>query len=292
MLFASGAAMVMPTPTCSSGSAASTSATSCSSRTSTSAGGSGCSATGSGTCPSRSSTTVTTRRWTSFGAVARALPARAQRAVHDLQELRRREPARASCRPRSCSPSGAASTLGGDDPHTLDLRTGERRRAGRPDQRPRSRRSPSAVRDRRLRRAARRAWPRPARELQAARRRADQEILPAVPPAVPPEHRRLRTFVDGFDAVVDAFGVEDSVHRAAADPRRHRRHARSRRWPAPRSAPGRSRARCAASTTSSSSARSSADDISHPDFRVRKVNGHRAQRARRLVRRRRSSRAT
>ena len=33
--------------------------------------------------------------------LARALPARAQRAVHDLQELRRREPARRCCRRRS-----------------------------------------------------------------------------------------------------------------------------------------------------------------------------------------------
>ena len=114
---------------CSTRSAVSTSATSCSTRTSTSAGGSTCAAGGSLRAGLARLPPASRARCRTFGSYKEELPARAQRALHALQEPRadaarrgarpprwpsrcaERSPRRASTRRRSTSGAGATTTV-------------------------------------------------------------------------------------------------------------------------------------------------------------------------------------
>ena len=262
MLFASGAAMVMPSRRVRSGRAASTSATSCSSRTSTSGGDCGCSATGCATCPQ---SVVFHRHHASmarFGAW-REHYLLERNALFTIYKNYDDENLRAGAAGRARAGGAARRRARRRRRRTRSISSGrERRRARRPDSRAQvdARRPLYAVDA--LRRGDRRASPRLARELQrgaATRRPGDPAAVPA---AAAPQHRRLRASATGFAAVVDALRTSRSVFAdAAPDPRRHRRLARAARWPAPRSAPGRSR--CALSPRARRGARvarSSAED--------------------------------
>ena len=143
---------------------------------------------------------------TSLRLVAGAVPARAQRAVHDLQELRRREP-----RPGAAGGAHARGAAGRGA-----------RRASTPTRSTcsggaaTSRRRTLAVSKQTLAAtyaidALGRADPEPerdaARSCRQARRRNDQEILRLFRLPFHPNIGDPR-FVDGFGAVVDAFDVE------------------------------------------------------------------------------------
>ena len=173
------------------------------------------------------------------GILARALPARAQRAVHDLQELRRRDTCARVLPAAHRAGHRRGVARGGDDP---------------PHARPR--RTPSAdepstafvhketlagaVRGRRVRRGARRASARRARELQEQRRRADAEILPPVPAALPPEHPTCASFGHRYAAAVVTPSASRPASRRGGGSSSPPATRCSRRWPGPRSAPGRS----------------------------------------------------
>ena len=176
--------------------------------------------------------------------LARALPARAQRAVHDLQELRRR----ATCAP--VLPAALmlavrrAVALGGDDPHVLDLQRSTRRRR-RPPIEVAQADAGRAVRHRLLRRAA-------PTSCRAARTRAPGHAARAATTRscrlfrqpLRAEHRRSASFLEAFDTARRGVRTSSSVPGAAAHPRRHRRHARPSDGRARRSAPGTSPRRC------------------------------------------------
>ena len=199
--------------------------------------------------------------------VARAVPARAQRALHDLQELRRRQPRRRSCPPRSRSRSGAASRSAASTPtrstsSAAAAPSGDRRRTA---SRSRPLASTYAV-DAFVEQMPELA--RDARDDTGARAAGRQRDPPAVPAAVAAEHRRPgvhRRLRRGGRGVRRSTTVFD---RAAQDRRRHRRHAHPAHGRPGDPRRGRSRARSAASTTSSS-CRRSRPRLTHPDFEIR-----------------------
>ncbi len=116
-------------------------------------------------------------------------------------------------------------TLGGADAHELDLEHGSGGEQD-PELRVAKQTLASDVRDRRARRADRRSGRDPTRTPDGARRRTDQEITRLFRMPFHPnigDHR----FVDGFDAVVDAFGVEEAFTERRRILDRDGRHARA-----------------------------------------------------------------
>ena len=183
--------------------------------------------------------------------------------------------------------------LGGDDPHMLDLQRAaaatsrsRRQRREADARRPRSRSTRSS--------SSSTSSPRRARELQAARRRRRPGDPAAVPACRSTRTSATRAFLDGVRARWSTRSASKPASpSAAADPRRHRRHAAAAQMAGPGD-PGLAdrRARCRREHDVELVSTIECRGLSHPDFRVRKVNGHRADRAGRLVRRHRSSRAT
>ena len=213
-------------------SAASTSATSCSSRTSTSAGASTCSATGCASRPTRSPTTSTTRSMKSLRRVPRDVPARAQRALHALQEPRRRGlgnflPGALALLARR------AVAKGGLDSEPFDIRVHRRGRRARPDD-PGARRRPSPalfaldqfVED------LPDARSRPATRSRRRRVKTDSRRVPAV--------RRHLHAARSATTTTSRAHARSSTRSTSAEPtdaharaRHHRRPDRRRRWPGP-----------------------------------------------------------
>ena len=161
--------------------------------------------------------------------LARALPARAQRAVHDLQELRRREPRARCCRPRSCSRSAAGVALGDADAAHARPAAGQRRRAG-------------AGRPAVVEADARRRRTRSTRSSSSSTALAETRArAPGAPGAaattrscrlfrlpVPPEHRRPAVRRRRSTRSSTRSASSERVHRAPPHRRRDRRHARAR----------------------------------------------------------------
>ncbi len=238
VLFASGAAMVMPTPTCSVASAASTSATSCSSRTSTSAGGSGCSATGCATCPDRSCTTATTRRWRGFGAWREhyLLERNALFTIfknYDDDNLRPVLPAALLLAIRR------GITLGGDDAHALDLAQDANAQAGKLLTVDKQTVAPAYAIDAFVDALAGLERVAPGAAGGAASPRPRDHA--AVPAPAAAQHRG-RPLPRGVQGRGSTCSIPPHVHRVAAGSSSPPATCCSRRWPVRRSAPGRSRA--------------------------------------------------
>ena len=181
--------------------------------------------------------------------LARAVPARAQRALHDLQELRRRQPRSECCPPRCSLAIRRGIALGGVDPRTPRPRQRATAHEGKLLTISRQTVAPD-VRHRRVRRRAAVARE-TRRELQAARRRPDHEITPLVRAAAAPQHRRssLPRRVRERESRVPARGRGSA---AAAGSSSRPATCSSRRWPARRSGRGRSPWCCRASTRCSS----------------------------------------
>ena len=210
-------------------------------------------------------------------AVARALPARAQRALHDLQELRRRAPARA------CLPAALALAvrrgvaLGGVDPHALDLAA--RRSGDEPTTRPRG------AQGRRWRRSY--AIDAFVEQLPiAATSRATSCRRPGAAATTSscrcsgsrsqPDIADPR-YLDGLRAPSStAFDIEEMFARGAGSSSPPATRSRPQMaGPAIRGLADRA-ARCRASTTSSWSTLERCEHLTHPDFECRTVDRRRA----------------
>ena len=230
-----GAAMFVRDRGVPSGRAGSTSATSCSSRTSTSAGGCGCSATGCATCPRRSSYPPPPRVDGALSAPGASTTCFERNALYtiyknyDDDHLDKLLAARASCW-RSVEDGAGRGRR-----HALDLETGAvgRRRPDDAGAEADDGRRPFAV-DTFVEQSAG-AGRRP-REIQAARRPRRHRA-----PALVPHAFAWRTSHYPSTAKPSTISCRPSASKPNCRERRrgrgrHRRHARPRAWPGPRSA--------------------------------------------------------
>ena len=162
-----------------------------------------------------------------FGSFARALPARAQRAAVDLQELRRRRRWPGCCRRRWRWRSAAASRAAATTPARSTCSARRRRRAQATS--PSPSRPLAAVRDRRPSSSSCPASGEDRRRLQAARRRSDRRPDAAVPAGRWSRPTRLPAYLEALTAT--RRGVRHRASSFAAPPPdrgRHRRRARPR----------------------------------------------------------------